>query len=148
MDIEVHKLEKINTGECISCGRCVEACPDPGNMIALRAGRKVIKPLLAVLASAAVFFGSILLLDAAGLYTVSLPSQQEVLQKGVTIGIQDLRGSMTIEQGAFYTGKALAEFYRIMEIPERVSKDTQLKYVANYVKGYDFHRMKALKAGQ
>lgn len=145
MDIEVHKAEKVHTGECITCMRCVDVCPAPGSMIAARAGKRIVKPLLAVMLSIAVFFGSIFLLDLAGLYMVALPTQQEILEKGITIRIDDLRGSMTIEMGALYTGKSLEEFYSLMEIPTTVPKDTQLKYVGNYVAGYDFHAVKARK---
>lgn len=145
MDIEVHKAEMITSGECITCGRCVDVCPGSGDMIAVKAAGRNIKPLLAVLISITVFFGSIFILDAVGMYTVSLPTQQEIEEKGDYIGIQDLRGSMTIEQGAFYTGKTLEEFYSIMEIPKEISKETQLKSVFLYAPGYDFHSIKAKK---
>lgn len=148
MDIEVHKAEKITSGECIACARCVDVCPGAGRMIAAKAAGRSIKPLLVVTLSVAVFFGSIFILDAAGLYTVSIPTQEEVQEKEDFIGIQDLRGSMTIEQGAFYTGKELDEFYKIMEIPDNVPKETQLKNVNSYVPDYDFHSMKAAKGSE
>jgi len=146
MDIEVHTLEKVTSAECISCTRCVDVCPGSGNMIAMKVAKTTIKPLWIILVSVAIFFGSIGILDAAGLYTVSLPTQQEIIDNGDYIGIQDLRGSMTIEQGAFYTGLDLAAFYEIMEIPNEVPKETQLKSISFLVPEYDFHKMKASKA--
>lgn len=145
MDIEVHSLESVTTAECISCNRCVEVCPGAGSMIYTKLAGFSCKPLVSVMASVAIFFGSILLLDAAGLYRVSLPTEAEIAEKAEYLGISDLRGSMTIEQGAFYTEKELGEFYIIMEIPKEVPKDTLLKYVNQYVPGYDFHLMKAKK---
>lgn len=148
MDIAVHTYEKVTTAECISCNRCIEVCPGAGSMISAKLAGFNIKPLAAVIASVIIFFGSILLLDAAGLYTVSLPTAQEVLEKEEFLKINDLRGSLSIEQGAFYTGKELGEFYKIMEIPTDVPKDTLLKYVNQYVPGYDFHLMKAKKGSE
>lgn len=145
MDIEVHKMEKVSSEECILCGRCVEVCPDPGNMITIKAKGIQLKPLWLILISVGIFFGSIWILDAAGLYTVSLPTAQEVQENGEVIGIADLRGSMTIEEGAFYTGKSLEDFYVIMEIPANIPKETQLKSIVSYIPAYDFHGMKAKK---
>lgn len=143
MDIDVHVAKEVKSTECISCMRCVDVCPGQGTMISAKAGRRPIKPLLVVILSVAVFFGSIAILDAAGFYTVALPTQQEILEKGNYIGIPDLRGSMTIELGAFYTGIPIEEFYSIMKIPAQVPKETPLKNVSEYVPGYDFHRVKA-----
>lgn len=148
MDIEVDTLENVITGECISCNRCVESCPGEGTMITIKLGGFKLKPIGAVIISVAIFFGSIFVLEAAGLYKVSLPTQEEVIEKEEYIKIRDLRGSMTIEIGAFYTGKDLEEFYKIMEIPMDVPKDTLLKYVYQYVPGYDFHVMKAKKGSE
>ena len=145
MDIEVHNAEKVTSGECINCNRCVDVCPGPGTMISTKMAGFNAKPLVAVVVGVVVFFGSIFMLDAAGLYQISVPTQEEVQEKGEYIGIQDLRGSMTIEQGAFYTGKKLDEFYSVMEIPEDVPADTLLKNVRQYVPGYDFHQVKAKK---
>lgn len=145
MDIEVHMCESVTTAECISCNRCVEVCPGAGSMISTKMAGFKLKPLASIIASVAIFFGSIFILDAGGLYTVSLPTVAEIVEKAEYLGISDLRGSMSIEQGAFYTGKELGEFYKIMEIPTDVPKDTLLKYVNQYVPGYDFHLMKAKK---
>lgn len=146
VDIQVHTMEKVNTAECISCGICVEVCPEPQVMIASRFAKIRIKPIVFLLLSVGLFFGTIFILDRAGVYKVSIPTQQEIIENKNYLSIGDLRGSMTIEAGAFYTGKDLDDFYRIMEIPGSVPPDTLLKYVQAYVPGYDFHAMKAKKA--
>lgn len=145
LDIEVHNCESVTTAECISCNRCVEVCLGAGSMISVKWAGFKLKPLVSILVSVVIFFGSILLLDAAGLYTVSLPTEAEIEENAEYIRINDLRGSMTIEQGAFYTRKELGEFYKIMEITTDVPKDTLLKYVNQFVLEYDFHAIKAKK---
>lgn len=148
VDIEVHKCEKVTSAECITCGMCVNVCPEPGKMISMKASRLSFKVPVVVAASAAIFFGSIFMLDSLNLYRVALPTQAEIVEKGQYVGIADLRGSMTIEQGAIYSGKELKEFYKIMEIPQSVPKETPLKEVSKYVKGYDFHAVKAKKGSE
>lgn len=148
VDIDVQKSLKNTSIECISCMKCVEVCPGSNkntssDMICASLAGKKINPVLVVILSVGIFFGSIFILDTAGIYRVSLPSAEEVVQKGEYLDFEDLRGSMTIEEGAFYTGKKIEEFYDIMEIPEDVPKETQLKSVWNYVPDYDFHRIKA-----
>jgi polyferredoxin len=145
VDIEVHTQKKITTAECISCNECVTVCPKSDGMIGVSFGKKKIKPMVALLSIVVLFFGSLMVLDAMGLYQVNLPTVEEIEEKKEYLKIIDLRGSMTIEQGAFYTGKTLEAFYEIMEIPPEVPKDTLLKYVNEYVPGYDFHAMKAKK---
>lgn len=61
-----------------------------------------------VLITVLIFFGSIFILDKMGLYQVSVPSIDQVEQTGDYIKISDLRGSMTIEEGAQYTGIELS----------------------------------------
>lgn len=146
MDIEVDKCEKVTSLECINCGMCVNTCPQPGKMIAVKASGRTFKTSAVVIASVVIFFGVIFMLDRANLYRVALPTQVEVQQKGQYIRVADLRGSMTIEQGAIYTGMKLEEFYKLMEIPQSVPKETPLKEVSLYVKDYDFHAIKAKKA--
>ncbi len=148
MDIDVQHLETVRSGECISCMRCVDVCPGSGRMIAAKAGRRMLKPLAAIALSVAVFFGSLAILDAAGLYRVSLPSIESVAQGGERIRVDDLRGSMTVAEGAIYTGMTLEQFRTLMDIPASVPADTQLKSVASFVPGYDFHAVKARKAIQ
>ncbi len=146
MDIDVYNSAKVTSAECIACGKCFDVCPQNNSFITARFGKFKLKSLSIILLSVGIFFGSLFVLDAAGIYRVSLPTVAEVEEKGDYIPLYDIRGSMTIEQGAFYTGKELKEFYRIMEIPEDVPKDTLMKYVYQYVPGYDFHAMKAAKA--
>lgn len=146
MNIDVAKSETVNSAECIVCGKCINVCPDSKKYIGFEFFRKMIKPLAVVLITSSVFFGSIFVFDRLGLYQVSIPSLEQVENNGEYIKIGDLRGSMTIEEGAQYTGKELDEFYATMEIPKIIPKETALKNISSYVDGYDFHTIKAKKA--
>ena len=135
----------VKSAECILCGKCTSSCPSKSSKIGFYFFGKRLSYLLFILLTVAVFFGSIFLFDAAGLMQVTVPTVESVQESGEYLKIADLRGSMTIEQGAFYTGMELSDFYEIMEIPETVPSDLQLKYVSDYVEGYDFHAIKARK---
>ena len=148
MNIEVAKCDTVKSAECVDCGKCIEACPDSKKYISYHFFGKKISPLAVIIITVGIFFGGIFIFDKIGLYQVSVPSIEQVEQEGKYIKIGDLRGSMTIEEGAKYTGKALDKFYEIMEISKTVSKDTQLKSVSSYVDGYDFHAMKAKKSDE
>jgi polyferredoxin len=148
MNIDVANSGTVKSAECIACGICVSVCPNPSKYIGFSFFKKTPKPLTVVLVSAIVFFGSILVFDSLGLYQVSVPTIQQVEQEGTFIKIGDLRGSMSIEIGAQYTGKSLEDFYAIMEIPETVAKETLLKEISQQVPNYDFHVMKAKKANE
>lgn len=145
MNIDVCKQGSVTSAECIACGECVTACPSKHQEVKITMFGKTIKPIAFVLITVTVFFGSIFVFDAVGLYQVTVPTVESVTQSGKYLKIADLRGSMTIEIGAQYTGMELSEFYKLMEIPEDVPSDTLLKYVAYYVPGYDFHTIKASK---
>jgi len=83
------------------------------------------------------------LLNTVGLMQVTVPSLESVQEGGPYLNSIDLRGSMTIEEGATYVGMSLEDFTTMMEIPETVPGGTQLNAVKDYVPDYDFHAMKA-----
>ncbi len=145
MNIDVCRKNIINSAECITCGQCVTACPSKKAEVKMTFFGKTVKPSAFVLITVLIFFGSIFVLDAVGLMQVTVPTIESVEQTGNYIKVADLRGSMSIEMGALYVGMELSEFYTLMEIPPSVPKDTLLKYVYEYVPGYDFHAIKANK---
>lgn len=145
MNIEVAKTSTVTSPECIACGQCIDICPSKKAEIKMTFFGKNINTLVFVFATVVIFFGSIFIFDVLGLYQVTVPSIDNVQQSGNYIKISDLRGSMTIEDGAMYTGMELSDFYKIMEIPDSVPNDTRLKEVVNYVPNYDFHVIKASK---
>ena len=145
VNIEVDKVEAVKSAECIMCGQCVTVCPSKKQEINITIFGRVVKPLVFMLCILMVFFGSLFIFNAAGMYQVTVPNIAKVEESGNYIKIVDLRGSMSIEVGASYVGMELSDFYELMEIPTEVPKDTRLKDVVYYVPGYDFHVMKATK---
>ena len=143
MGINPGRAGSVNVTECIGCTTCVEVCPSTTPVIAMTMAGKKVKPLLFVVGTVCIFFGAIALLNTAGLMQVTVPPLESVQQGGTHLNTIDLRGSMTIEEGAAYVGMNLSEFYSMMEIPASVPASSPLKSVQDYVPGYDFHAMKA-----
>ncbi len=143
MGIEPGRKTAVNASECIGCTTCVDVCPSKTPVIRMTIAGKTAKPLLFVLGTVCIFFGAIALLNTVGFLQVTVPPIGSIQQGGAPLNIMDLRGSMTIEEGAVYAGMDLAEFYRVMEIPKTVPATTPLNKVADYVPGYDFHAIKA-----
>jgi polyferredoxin len=133
----------INVAECIGCTTCVEVCPSKTPVIALTMAGKRVKPLFYIAGTVCIFFGAIALLSTAGLMQVTVPPLESVQQGGSYLNPIDLKGSMTIEEGAAYVGMNLTEFYTMMQIPGEVPERTPLNAVQDFVPGYDFHAMKA-----
>ena len=130
-----------NATECIGCTTCVEVCPSKKPISMTIAGKKV-QSLLFVVGTVCIFLGAIALLNTVGLMQVTVPSLESVHQ-GSYLNPIDLKGSMTIEEGAAYVGMSLDDFYAMMEIPVTVPGSTLLNAVKDYVPDYDFHAMKA-----
>ena len=97
------------------------------------------KNLLFVLGTVCIFFGAIARLNTAGFMQVMGPPIESIQHGDIPLNLMDLRGSMTIEEGAVYGGMELTEFYRVMEIPETVPADIPLNKEQDSVPGYDFH---------
>jgi ferredoxin len=147
MNIDVSSVETVASAECIACSACISECPSQKTKTKIYMTFLSIKmtPLAFAIVTFCVFFGSIYALDSAGLMHVTLPNIQNVQESGAFIKTVDLRGSMTIREGAVYVGRTLPDFYELMEIPETVPEETLLKDVSKYVPGYDFHAVKARK---
>jgi ferredoxin len=142
MKINVAGVSIVKSAECISCSQCVIACPSQTNDLQMTIFGKAIKPFAFIIAVIALFFGSLFILDRTGFLRVTIPPVTSVIENSNYIKFVDLRGSMSIEMGAKYVGMELAEFYRIMEIPKTVPKETWMKDISIYVPGYDFHVIK------
>jgi len=143
MGINPGRKGSVNVSECIGCTTCVEVCPSKTRVISMTLAGKTVKPLLFVVGTVCIFFGVIALLNTAGLMQVTVPSLESVQQGGTHLNVIDLKGSMTIEEGAVYVGMNLSDFYTMMEIPQSVPATAPLNTVQDFVPGYDFHAMKA-----
>ncbi len=141
MGIDVAHVDVVTSPECIACGACINACPSKDKPLNFTFAGWVVKPIAFVLITVLVFFGSILAFDAMGLMKLTTPTVEEVQASGVTLSLKELKGSMTIEEGAAYVGMDIKAFREMMEIPENVPDNTKFKEISQTAPGYDFHQM-------
>ena len=141
VNIDIEKATKVTSAECINCNECVLACPKKG-ALEIKTAKKVIHPIAILAIVVGLFFGTIFIAQVTGNYQM-IPS---ALKEGKTITISELKGYNTIEDAAIVTGLSIQEIYEKMGIPETVSKETQMKDVANFVEGFEFDAAKS-KAG-
>ncbi len=141
VNIDVQHLEQVKTAECLSCQSCVLSCPQKG-ALELKAGKRRIKPIVAMVLALALFFVPIFITRSLGAYQV-LPQK---LAEGQVISIEEIKGYMTIEEAAKQTQTELGAFYKLLKIPENVPKTTKLKEINSVASDYDFDAAKeALK---
>jgi polyferredoxin len=137
MNIDVAKADKVTHAECINCNECVVACPKKGALETKFAGKKI-HPLASLALVLVIFFGVVLIAQAAGFYNV-LPNKQE---KGSKMAFSDVMGYNTIEETAKATGLSVEDVYKILGIPDTVPADTMMKNISKIVPGYDFDAAK------
>ena len=141
MGIDVAHTDVVTSPECIACGECIRACPAKDRPLNFTFAGRVVKPIAFVLVTVLVFFGSILAFNAMGLMQLTTPTVEEVQAGGIPLGLKELKGSMTIEEGAGYVGMDIKAFREMMEIPGNVPDETKFKDISKSVPGYDFHQM-------
>ncbi|MDR2543192.1 MAG: 4Fe-4S binding protein [Treponema sp.] len=139
MNIDVTKIDTVKSPECINCTQCVVKCPSKSNDLQITFFKKAVKPFVFIVASVLIFFGSLFIFHKAGIFQITIPSLESVMESGNFLQIADLRGSISIQDGAEYVGMELSDFYNLMEIPETVPKETLLREVSSFVPGWDFH---------
>lgn len=137
VNIDVQKSGDVKTAECINCQSCVLSCPKEG-ALEMRAGKKVLKPLVVTVAVLGMFFGSIFLFQALGVYQL----KHEPVKQGEVMQPAEVKGYMTIKEAAEATNMELTEFYEKFKIPAEVPETTKMKEISAIVPGYDFHAVK------
>lgn len=137
VNIDVQHCSNVTTAECINCQTCVLSCPASGALES-NEGKKSIKPLYVIILVMALFFGSILMFQVAGIYQVT----SEPLKTGEVIGFDEIKGYMTIKEAAEGTNIGIKEFYREFKIPEEVSSETKMKDISKVAPDYDFDKIK------
>ena len=146
MGIDVAHMDVVTSPECIACGTCINACPSKDKPLNFTFAGRVVKPIAFVLVTVLVFFGVVLAFDAMGLMKLTTPTVEAVKAGGVPLSLKELKGSMTIGEGAGYVGMDIKAFRELMEIPENVPDGTKFKDISQTVPGYNFHQM--LEEGQ
>lgn len=137
VNIDVQHVSEVKSAECINCQICVLSCPKAG-ALEMREGKKVLKPIVVIIAVIALFFGSIFALQAAGVYKL-LPDNSAA---GEIIAFDEVKGYMTIHEAADATKTDIKEFYKRFAIPDSVPSDTMMKDISKQVADYDLDKAK------
>lgn len=144
MNIDVANKVKVTSAECINCNECVLACPKKGALESKTAGKRI-SPLAMTALVVGLFFGTVLLAQAAGFYNV-LPKKAEA---GTKIAVSDIKGYYTIEDSAKEMGVSVEEVYKLLAIPQTVPTNTMMKNISQLVPDYNFDAAKeAASAGE
>ena len=145
VNIDVAKTGTVKSAECISCSQCVIACPSSNEnntkMLNITMFGNAVKPLYFIITTVILFFGSILLFQAAGVMPLTGPGNAMESEMGNMgdMDSMDMGGMMSIEAGAKSLGMGISDFYTYMKIPQSVPGDTLLRNVSSYVSGWDLH---------
>jgi len=140
-NIDVSHSRLVTSAECFNCQTCVLNCPAAG-ALEMKAGKKRVKPLLAIVLTLALFFLPVFVTQSLGIYKMT----PEKIRSGQTVGLAEVRGYMTIQEAAEATKMDLKAFYVKFQIPAAVPADTKMKEIGGKAPGYDFHKVKdALK---
>jgi polyferredoxin len=137
VNIDVQHLKEVKSSECLNCQICVLSCPKEG-VLKLSQGKRTISPLITIVIVMALFFGSIFAFQAAGLYKLT----PDELKTGESIGYDEIKGYMTIEEATKATKTELKDFYFKFKIPENVPKNVKMKEIQNVSPGYNLDAVK------
>lgn len=132
VNIDVAKLDKVSSAECIGCQTCVLSCPKK-DALQYKVANINVKPIVVIILAAALFFGGILISKSTGVFEM-LPAKITSESK---LKAEDIKGYMTIKEVSIGTGIEIKELYKKLEIPESVPVDTKLKDVKNFVSGFE-----------
>ena len=132
MNIEVAKIDKVSSSECISCQSCVLACPARG-ALEYKTGKNTLKTLTVIILVVGLFFTGVFISKNIGIFQV-IPKQVTGESK---INVEEIKGYMTIKEVSIGTQIELKEVYKKLGIPDSVPENTKLKDVKNFVEGFE-----------
>jgi ferredoxin len=137
VNIDVANTKYVNTAECINCNICITSCPKK-NALEVKYGNISLTPSIAIVLIIFLFFGSIFISDASGIYKV-IPDR---IAAGETISLIEIKGYMTIEEASEAVGLSLGEFYDLYKIPTSVASNVKMKDIKKVVPSYNFDQVK------
>lgn len=132
VNIDVAKLDEVKTAECISCQKCTLSCPKEG-ALEIRFAGKFVRPAVFAIVVLGIFFGGL----GIGNITGMVEFKPAPLKQGETINVDDIKGSMTIQEVSDYTKIPLDELYEKLGIPKEAPPSTRMKDVSNFVPGFE-----------
>ncbi|WP_075865544.1 4Fe-4S binding protein [Carboxydothermus islandicus] len=130
MNIKVDQEIVITSSECINCNECLNVCPKK-DVLTPKLNKKSLSTAVVLLLSLGIFFGGISLAKASGIYTVT-PAP---VTSGSIQSVEQIKGSMTLEEVAKGLNINIDELYEKVGIPKTVPANTKLKDLSQYVDG-------------
>jgi len=131
--LEVSNTQNVSRQECISCGECISACPVPDTLNFKVAGRQVLSSMSIGILVVALFFGTILVTQATGVYSSTPPSMEEYKASG-DLKPEDIKGYMTLADVAYLFDLDLAVLYEQLDLDSTiVPDDTKCKEISDIV---------------
>ena len=130
MNIEVSKVQKVDSPECISCMECVTACPTKKPSLVTTLGGKAVRTGAIAALGIVLYFGAVAAGQAFGLLRFTPPTLGEAARSG-SLSVSDIKGSSTWAEVSSSFGIGLDVLYRETGIdPAKVPADTKLKDTA------------------
>lgn len=144
VDIRVEAMQQVTTGECLTCGECVNVCPQPG-ALQFQAPRRVISPLMVGVLALAIFFGVVLVTKATGTWR-SLPgSMDELVEHGGALSADNIRGFMTLNEIADAYRMVPADLAAELGLPADIDLDQPINAMMK-AQGRDVEEIRAVVA--
>jgi len=127
MNIEVMKVDTVDSPECIACMECVTSCPTKkGTLVATLGGRKMALGAVAVL-GLGLYLAPIAIGRLSGTIRFAAASLQERAAAGA-LKVEDIKGSSTWQQIADGFGIELERLYREAGVdPAKAPADSKIK---------------------
>lgn len=137
-NIQIHNKKEVKDAECITCGKCVNACPEKSLSFNLFGNK--ISILFLLIGVLLLFFAPVFMAKMTDTWH-SVPNLKKITenveQGGAGIDPNEISGWMTIEEVSKASGVCLSHLYREFQFPQDLDPKTPLKEVKNY--GIDFH---------
>jgi len=123
--LDPEAVEKVESGECISCGRCVEGCPREKALF-FGTGSRSFKTITVGIAGLFIFFGVYGISKATGIWqTWATPTKLQM----ETSPVDSVYGWMTIEQVAETLGLSVEEVMEGGNIASDAPLDVPMKEI-------------------
>ncbi len=133
--IPIESMKIIDKAECLSCGECIPVCPFENTLEFKIRKKSVITPAFLGLGVIVLFFGSIGLTKAVGVYRSTPPAIDEILESRDILP-EEIKGYMTLADVAAVFEIPIDTLYTRLDLDEQdVSPLTKCRDIKKYVSG-------------
>lgn len=135
VNIDVAKLDSVKSAECINCMECVTVCPTKKNTLKTTAFGFSLKPFVIAVAGVAIYFGTIGVTNALGIWKTLPSNLTEIVQKDGKLDAFSIRGFMNLEDVSKLFKIDIEVLYSELNLDKNnVPKTTKVKELGNFDK--------------